>query len=120
MALWRVLDKTSAPLRGAVKHRLTTRLNSVKRLNSKPRAEKESIRLTARTGEFTRIVERATESSAAQPSCAIKICLIAQNLSSRRKRGQLLLCNKHLFCSAGFLPFLVILRATRPCFLYSQ
>lgn len=83
-------------------------------------AEKESIRLTARTGEFTRIVERATESSAAQPSCAINVCLIAQNLSSRRKRGQLLLCNKHLFCSAGFLPILVILRATRHCFLYSQ
>lgn len=37
-----------------------------------------------------------------------------------RKRGQLLPCNKHLFCSAGFLPILVILRATRPCFLYSQ
>ena len=36
-----------------------------KKTNSKPRAEKESIRLTARTGEFTRIVERATESSAA-------------------------------------------------------
>ena len=83
-------------------------------------AEKESIRLTAGTGEFTRIVERATESSAAQPSRAINVCLIAQNLSSRRKRGQLLLCNKHLFCSAGFLPILVILRATRLCFLYSQ
>lgn len=35
-------------------------------------AEKESIRLSAGTGEFTRIVERATESSAAQPSRAIK------------------------------------------------
>ena len=34
-------------------------------------AEKESIRLTARTGEFTRIVERATESSAAQPRAII-------------------------------------------------
>lgn len=74
MALWRVLDKTSAPLRGAVKHRLTTRLNSVKRLNSKPSgerevsccsatnissaprvSEKESIRLSAGTGEFTRV-----------------------------------------------------------------
>lgn len=29
------------------------------------------IRLTARTGEFTRIVERATESSAAQPRAII-------------------------------------------------
>lgn len=30
------------------------------------------LRLSARTGEFTRIVERATESSTAQPSCAIE------------------------------------------------
>ena len=34
--------------------RLTTRLNSVKRLNSKPSGERE-IRLSARTGEFTRV-----------------------------------------------------------------
>lgn len=49
-----------------------------------------------------------------------QVMIVRENLSSRRKRGQLLPCNKHLFCSAGFLPILVILRATRPCFLYSQ
>ena len=97
--------------------RLTTRLNSVKRLNSKPSGEREHSPYSgngrvyshsgACNGEFGGIA-------------ACNHILIAQNLSSRRKRGQLLLCNKHLFCSAGFLPILVILRATRPCFLYSQ
>ena len=82
-------------------------------------AEKESIRLTARTGEFTR-VSGACNGEFGGVAVSRNHILIAQNLSSRRKRGQLLLCNKHLFCSAGFLPILVILRATRHCFLYSQ
>ena len=36
MALWRVLDYTSAPLRGAVKHPPNNSLNSDKKVNSKP------------------------------------------------------------------------------------
>ena len=36
MALWRVLDYTSATLRGAVKHCQTTHLNSKKKVNLKP------------------------------------------------------------------------------------
>ena len=75
MALWRVLDYTSATLRVAVKH---------------------------------------------PPNNSLKLGKKTKLKAERRKRGQLLLCNKHLFCSAGVLPILVILRATRPCFLYSQ
>ena len=36
MALWRVLDYTSAPLCGAVKHPPNNSLNSDKKVNSKP------------------------------------------------------------------------------------
>ena len=117
MALWRVFDKTSAPLRGAVKHRLTTRLNSVKRQTQSRERRKRDAPFSGNGRVYSHSGACNGEFGGA---AACNHILIAQNLSSRRKRGQLLLCNKHLFCSAGFLPILVILRATRPCFLYSQ
>ena len=58
-------------------------------------AEKESIRLTARTGEFTRIVERATESSAAQPSRTSHTSLLKSHYLGRQ-------CS--LFCSCAPSP----------------
>ena len=58
-------------------------------------AEKESIRLTARTGEFTRIVERATESSAAQPSRTSHTSLLKSHYRGRQ-------CS--LFCSCAPSP----------------
>ena len=53
------------------------------------------IRLTARTGEFTRIVERATESSAAQPSRTSHTSLLKSHYLGRQ-------CS--LFCSCAPSP----------------
>ena len=74
-------------------------------------AEKESIRLSAETGEFTRVSGAcngefggavAGGTNAAESLLTKQKALLRVLFLWRRKRGQLLLRNKHLFCSAGF------------------
>lgn len=96
MALWRVLDKTSAPLRGAVKHRLTTRLNSVKRQTQSRERRKRAFALQRERASLLALVERATESSAAQKSlCLVVFSVKAQNKLSDLKYTFLVVANNN-------------------------
>ena len=78
------MTNTSASLCSAVKHPPNNSLKLGKKTNSKPRAEKESIRLSAGTGEFTRVSGACNGEFGGIAAC--NHILIAQNLSFDGKK----------------------------------
>lgn len=71
-----------------------------KKTNSKPRAEKESIRLSARTGEFTRVSGACNGEFGGIAAC--NHSLIAQNLSSAEKERSVVAMQQTSLLLRGF------------------